>query len=69
MSMITTYNFSSRKINRHFFDFQYIIGKGGFGKVTNNLYNIIFFNHKRFGKFATKEQGKFMQLRKCQKLK
>ena len=41
MSMITTENFSSRKINRHFFDFQYIIGKGGFGKVINKLYNIL----------------------------
>ena len=24
------------KINRHFFEFQYVVGKGGFGKVTNN---------------------------------
>ena len=23
------------KINRHFFEFQYVVGKGGFGKVTN----------------------------------
>ena len=23
------------KINRNFFDFQYIIGKGGFGKVSS----------------------------------
>jgi acyl CoA:acetate/3-ketoacid CoA transferase len=67
--MVSTENYPTGKINRNYFDFQYIIGKGGFGKVTNNLYNIIFFNHKRFGKFATKEQGKFMQLRKCQKLK
>ena len=28
-------NSSNGKINRNFFDFQYIIGKGGFGKVTN----------------------------------
>ena len=39
MSMITTDNFSSRKINRHFFFFYYIIGKGGFGKVINILLN------------------------------
>ena len=25
---------SNGKINRHFFEFQYIIGKGGFVKVT-----------------------------------
>ena len=37
ISMITTDNFSSRKINRYFFDFQYIIGKGGFGKVLHIL--------------------------------
>ena len=24
------------KISRNFFDFQYVIGKGGFGKVTLN---------------------------------
>ena len=29
------------KIYRNFFDFQYIIGKGGFGKV-NKEYNIIY---------------------------
>ena len=29
------------KISRNFFDFQYIIGKGGFGKV-NKEYNIIY---------------------------
>ena len=28
------------KISRNFFDFQYVIGKGGFGKVNNNIYNI-----------------------------
>ena len=27
-------NYPKGKINRNFFDFQYIIGKGGFGKVT-----------------------------------
>ena len=27
-------------ISRNLFDFQYVIGKGGFGKVNNNLYNI-----------------------------
>ena len=35
------------KISRNFFDFQYVIGKGGFGKVNNNIYNI---NKNRFGK-------------------
>ena len=28
-------NYPNNKINRNFFDFQYIIGKGGFGKVIN----------------------------------
>ena len=28
------------KITRNFFDFQYVIGKGGFGKVKK-IYNII----------------------------
>ena len=30
-------NYSKGKINRNFFDFQYIIGKGGFGKVWKVL--------------------------------
>ena len=41
--MLSTENYPNGKINRNFFDFQYIIGKGGFGKVTNNLNNIFFF--------------------------
>ncbi len=29
------------KISRNFFDFQYVIGKGGFGKVNiKHLYNL-----------------------------
>ena len=43
MSMITTDNYSNMKINRNFFDFQYIIGKGGFGKV-NNKSHIIYYS-------------------------
>ena len=43
--MVSTENHSNGKINRNFFDFQYIIGKGGFGKVNNNLYNILSFMH------------------------
>jgi hypothetical protein len=27
-------------ISRNLFDFQYVIGKGGFGKVNNNIYII-----------------------------
>jgi len=27
-------NYKSENITRNFFDFQYIIGKGGFGKVS-----------------------------------
>jgi hypothetical protein len=34
---------SNGKINRHFFEFQYIIGKGGFGKV-NNKSHIIYYS-------------------------
>ena len=32
------------KITRNYFDFQYVIGKGGFGKVNPkySLYNIMF---------------------------
>ena len=26
------------KISRNYFDFQYVIGKGGFGKVNKNIY-------------------------------
>ena len=29
--------YSNGKINRNFFEFQYIIGKGGFGKVNNSI--------------------------------
>ena len=41
--MLSTENYSNIKINRNFFEFQYIIGKGGFGKVNNKFYNIILF--------------------------
>lgn len=37
------YDFSDNrieKISRNLFDFQYVIGKGGFGKVIHKLYNI-----------------------------
>ena len=37
----------TEKISRNLFDFQYVIGKGGFGKVNNNIYNI---KKNRFGK-------------------
>ena len=42
-TMGTSENYTNGKINRNFFDFQYIIGKGGFGKVINNyiIYIII----------------------------
>ena len=40
--LISSENYSNLKINRNFFDFQYIIGKGGFGKVINKLYNILY---------------------------
>ena len=40
--MVSSENYSNNKINRNFFDFQYIIGKGGFGKVTYKLYNILY---------------------------
>ena len=51
-------NNRNEKISRNLFDFQYVIGKGGFGKVNNNIYNI---NKNRFGKWVIKEQGKYMQ--------
>jgi hypothetical protein len=38
LSMVTNDNYSNMKINRNFFDFQYIIGKGGFGKVIKINY-------------------------------
>ena len=34
--------YKSGKINRNFFDFQYVIGKGGFGKVRLNYNKIIY---------------------------
>jgi len=54
------------KISRNFFDFQYVIGKGGFGKVNIEIFIYIIF---RFGKLVSKEQEKFMQLKKCPKQK
>ena len=36
--MATNDIYSNMKINRNFFDFQYIIGKGGFGKVIKINY-------------------------------
>ena len=34
--------YKTGKINRNFFDFQYVIGKGGFGKVSSKTnHNII----------------------------
>ena len=45
------------KISRNLFDFQYVIGKGGFGKVIH-----IFIKFKnRSGKSVINEPGKFMQ--------
>ena len=41
--MVSSENYSNIKINRHFFEFQYIIGKGGFGKV-NNKSHIIYYS-------------------------
>ena len=38
LSMATNDNYSNMKISRNFFDFQYIIGKGGFGKVIKINY-------------------------------
>ena len=32
-------NFKYGKISRNYFDFLYVIGKGGFGKVTKNFIN------------------------------
>ena len=51
-------NNRTEKISRNLFDFQYVIGKGGFGKVINNKYNIDII---RFGKLVIKEQAKFTQ--------
>ena len=36
--MVSTENYPTGKINRNYFDFQYIIGKGGFGKVIKINY-------------------------------
>jgi hypothetical protein len=41
LSRANNENYPSGKINRNFFDFQYIIGKGGFGKVTNKSHIIL----------------------------
>ena len=38
-------NFQFGKITKYCFDFKYIIGKGSFGKVTYNIYYIMYFIH------------------------
>ena len=38
LSISNNENYPNNKINRNFFDFQYIIGKGGFGKVIKINY-------------------------------
>ena len=40
----------TEKITRNFFDFQYVIGKGGFGKVCLNNNKSIYFIINRYGK-------------------
>ena len=39
LSMATNDNYSNMKINRNFFDFQYIIGKRSIRKILHILYN------------------------------
>ena len=34
---ILSCNQLSNKVSRNYFDFLYVIGKGGFGKVTKNI--------------------------------
>ncbi len=43
-------NLQNRNITRNYFDFLYIIGKGGFGKVCLNNNKIIYFIINRYGK-------------------
>lgn len=47
------------RVSRNYFDFQYVIGRGGFGKV-----NIIFVMKFRCGKCVLKGQEKYMPSKK-----
>ena len=60
LGLETLKNIKNGKITRHFFDFQYIIGKGGFRKVSLNKI-IIFYSFNRYVKYAIKKLEKFMQ--------
>jgi hypothetical protein len=40
-------NFIKKLVTRNHFEFMYVIGKGGFGKVNNN----IIYSSIRYGKF------------------
>ena len=48
-------------LTRNFFDFQYVIGKGGFGKVSLIEIKVFIYFELRYGKYAIKRQEKYMQ--------
>lgn len=60
---------SAVAISKNLFNLNYIIGKGGFGKVIKTIKYFIITtknfnennNYKRFGKSSLKKQRKFLQ--------
>ena len=42
-SAIALKDIAVNKVNRNFFEFQYVVGKGGFGKVYFYLYYVLIY--------------------------
>ncbi len=57
----TDENYKRGLLTRNFFDFQYVIGKGGFGKVSLIEIKVFIYFELRYGKCAIKRQEKYMQ--------
>ena len=53
------YNSSNNKLNN--FKLEYVIGKGGFGKVSNNNKYYLYKKKNRYGKYNAKLTKNIMQ--------